>query len=124
MENLATLPPKNDTIKTPEEEAIMKQLFPNPPQPHPVQPSPPSSTGSHPSMGNASPSGNNSSSKPPSTIKWKLVGVTILLFILLANPWVDALFTKVPYCGEGGMTVLGVKALLFAILFVLASYYI
>lgn len=114
MENLATLPPKNDTIKTPEEEAIMKQLFPNPPPPSPQANSPPQPTTS----------GSSSSSKPPSTIKWKLVGVVILLFVILANPWVDKLFTKVPYCGEGGMTVLGIKTLLFAILYILASYYI
>lgn len=113
MENLSSLPPKNDTIKTPEEEAIMKQLFPQGSPPKIDNSPPPSSTSSTPQT-----------QKPPNRINWKLLGASVLLFILLANPWVDKLFTKVPYCEEGGATVVGIKALLFSIFLILLNLYL
>lgn len=101
MESLSTLPSKNDTVKTPEEEMILQQLFAGPPS-HAAAPSIPV----------------NPNLPPPSShpkLNWKIMGLTVALFAVLANPWIDSLLCKIPYCGGGiGITVL--KTLLFFIL--------
>lgn len=49
----------------------------------------------------------------------KVLGYALLLFILLANPWVDTLFCKLPYCGVNNISVFGTKCLLFTFLFMI-----
>lgn len=47
---------------------------------------------------------------------FKLLLYMTVLFILLANPWTDGLFCKVPYCGTSDISVLATKTLLFVLL--------
>lgn len=102
MESLSTLPSKNDTVKTPEEEMILQQLFAGPPS-HAAAPSIPVNPNNLP---------------PPSShpkLNWKILGLTVALFAVLANPWIDSLLCKIPYCG-GGIGITALKTLLFFIL--------
>lgn len=48
---------------------------------------------------------------------FKLVLYTTILFALLANPWIDNLFCKLPYCGTSDTTVFVTKIALFVLLF-------
>lgn len=116
-DNLGTLPLKNDTVKTSEEEAVIKQLFPHPPPqvlqgPQGIQ-----------SQYGPSPIQSNIKNSPPSKINWKLLGISIILFIALANPWIDNMLCKIPYC-EGKLNLLGLKTLLFIILLMAANYFL
>lgn len=111
MESLASLPVKNDTMKTPEEDNIIKQLFAKPPTP--------ATSATQPADQPPAPLPQN---KPPSKINWKFTGLAIFLFILLANPFVDNLISKLPYCG-GSAGIMGVKTVLFAILLVLINLF-
>lgn len=54
-----------------------------------------------------------------SSMNWKLVGYTSLLFVLLANPWIDKLFEMIPYCGSTSYGVFGIKVLLFLFLLII-----
>ena len=71
MDNLSELPP-GQSKSTPQEEAVMDQFF------GPAEMEPTSKF---------------------SRIEWKLLGATVVLFIALANPWIDQILCKVPYCG-------------------------
>lgn len=95
MDNLADLPPKNDTVKTPEEEQIMSQFFADVEEDASLQ---------------------KEGGSFFSRIKLKHVGIATLLFVALANPWVDQLFCKVPYCGENKFSLLGIKTIVFFML--------
>lgn len=111
MESLSTLPSKNDTVKTPEEEMILNQLFNSPPSSTQSQKQPPPDPSIPP---------------PPSThprLNWKIIGITIGLFVVLANPWIDGLLSKIPYCG-GSVSILGLKTLLFSILLVVVNLFL
>ena len=131
MERLADIPLKNDTVKTPEEQAIMNQLFPNSSQPDTSNPkfSPQHDSpngGSQPNQHlQTSPSNKNPNvpNSPPARVNWKLLGIAIVLFIMLANPWIDGIFSKIPYC-EGGASMIGIKSILFGILLLLANLFL
>ena len=88
MEKLSDLPPKADTKSTPQERDVIEKYFD---------------------------SKSDDSSKSGSS--WKLVAYTSLLFLALANPWLDGLFKMLPYCGESQIAVLFIKLILFAIVF-------
>lgn len=120
MDKLSDLPPKNDTVKTPEETAVMDQFFP----------------GGGVAASNAPPSHQPDAGEPPqpqqlykstdpssSRLNWKLIGFSAVLFISLANPWIDKLLCNIPYCGGNTMTLLGIKVLLFLLLIVVFSLF-
>lgn len=48
----------------------------------------------------------------------KLALYATVLFIALSNPIIDGLFCKLPYCGDGVMTLLATKAVLFMMFFI------
>ena len=54
----------------------------------------------------------------------KLAGVASLLFMAFANPFIDSIFTMLPYCGGNAFAVFGIKILLFMMLFILAAKYL
>lgn len=118
MDSLASLPPKNDTVKTPEEEEIMKQLFPEPSKNN-EENQKSGNTG-----GELSPSNTPSAQKnaPPAKINWKLIGATVGAFLLFANPWVDGILSKIPYC-SGTASIIGIKVILFSIILILLNIY-
>lgn len=94
MDRLEELPEKNDTVKTAEEEGVIADYF-----------------------GDAS-SNNTTTHK----IEWKRAAIASGIFLLLANPLIDSLMCKIPYCGGGiGSTL--VKTLLFFIIFVVIQYF-
>jgi|688.fasta_scaffold05356_19 hypothetical protein len=123
MDSLASLPPKNDTVKTQEETEIINQLFPeNPSQPN----QPPSPQNTNNPQNAVAPAQINpqqfQKNAPPAKINWKLLGATICAFLLFANPWIDGLLSKIPYC-SGTSSILGIKVLLFSIILVLLNIY-
>ena len=97
MEKLSDLPPKDDAEMSPQESDVMQKYF------------------------NASASGGGSS-KSGGKAGWmdtiKLALYATVLFLILANPWIDQVMCMVPYCGESVITLVAVKALLFMVLFV------
>ena len=56
-------------------------------------------------------------------IKWKLLGATTLLFVVLANPWIDSLICKVPYC-ESPMFALAIKVVLFFVILIALNMFL
>jgi hypothetical protein len=123
MDKLSELPVKNDTVQTSEESELINKLFPQ--------------SKEH----NASSAG-NPITKPPGEVKvepksetsyknsfvnragkinWKLIGLTSLLFVALANPWIDSLFCKLPYCGDNVIYLLILKVLIFFIVMITIS---
>jgi hypothetical protein len=98
MEKLSDLPTKQDTEMTSQESSVMQKYF-NPKQ---------------------TATGNNS------PMNYKLIGYSILMFVLLANPWIDPMLAKLPFInsGESNITIFGVKILVFAIiLFILYKFF-
>jgi hypothetical protein len=122
MDRLSDIPPTS-TTKTPEEVQIMNQFFPpgRPPQAPPQQ-------AVQPSQENRKVKEDEEVEEdaPPSKtskVNWKLIGVACVAFLILANPWVEPLFCKIPYCGTNSSTVLAFKLVLFAIILVVASMF-
>jgi hypothetical protein len=134
MDSLASLPPKNDTVKSQEEEEIISQLFPDPPQTN----SSSSQMNSQQQMMNTSqmnappqqmanpqngpPPSQFQKNAPPAKINWKLLGATIGAFLLFANPWIDGMLSKIPYC-SGTASIIGIKVILFSIILILLNIY-
>jgi hypothetical protein len=97
MDKLSDLPPKEDTELTPQEDEVMKNVF----------------------------GGGSTSTKKKGWMETlKLAGLSTLLFVALANPWIDVIFSKLPYCGESATSTLMVKALLFLILWIVLYKYL
>ena len=97
-DRLADLPPKPDSTPSPQEAAVLNKYFSN--------------DGS-----NADPSKQGAGVPSPSTSKmsgWKTAAAGTVLFLLLANQYIDALFCKIPYCGNQ-IALLVLKAVLFFI---------
>lgn len=118
MDRLSDLPVKSDTVKTPEEEAIMGQLFPS------------NNTTTRPPVNNRSVNNEMMQDEDvpdepkKSKINWKLIGLACVIFVFLANPWVDSLMCKIPYCGSNSISLMGVKLLLFATLLIVSSLFV
>ena len=96
MDRLSDLPPKEDTELTPQENEVMKNMF----------------------------GGTGSTKKKGWMETLKLAGLSAVLFVVLANPWIDMLFSKLPYCGENVMSTLIVKTLLFLIVWIVMYKYL
>lgn len=119
MDNLDNLPLKEDTNPSSHEEEVMGRFFSQGPQ----QRGPPG--GSHggpprgPPQGGVNPGVSND--PEPDGLNWKIVGYTTVLFLALANPWIDTILCKVPYCGDNAFMLLAMKTLAFALLYVIVS---
>lgn len=48
--------------------------------------------------------------------KWKTIGISALVFLALANPWVSSLFQKIPYLGGNNMTELLAMVMTFLVI--------
>jgi hypothetical protein len=94
MDSLNDLPP-TDTVPTSQEKAILENFFDD-----------------------------SSSSTRVSGINWKLVGITSVLFLALANPWIDQVLCKVPYCGGSPTTSFITKLVVFIIILVLLQLFL
>lgn len=106
MDRLTDLPLNPNSQKTPEESQILNQFFPGKPQENQEVPSNP-----------------NPSPQNQKKMNWKVIGITTLLFVLLANPWMDGLFCKIPYCGENSTVIFGVKTILFMLLIIVLTFF-
>jgi hypothetical protein len=126
MDKLSDLPIKNDTVKSDEESELINKLFP-PSQINSgknassigVPPSPPGLPTKPPEV--IDNSYKNSFYNKTGKINWKLIGLTSLLFVVLANPWIDSLFCKLPYCGDSSMYLLMLKVFIFIIIIITIS---
>lgn len=75
-------------------------------------------------------SGNGGGSPPPKAESksmgfakaLKITGILAFIFIIVANPWVDGIFCKIPYCGSK-VGSLAVKTLIYAIVVLAALYF-
>lgn len=100
MEKLSDLPPKDDAEMSPQESDVMQKYF----------------NASASGGGGAKSGGVSGKTGWMDTIKLALYAT--VLFLILANPWVDQVMCMVPYCGDNALTLMAVKALLFMIVFV------
>lgn len=102
MDNLNNLPTSNAPID-PEEEKVLQKYFSNPGKEVTTSPTP------------------TSSSTTSKSSFWKIFGYTLILFMLLGNPWIDGMMCKVPYC-ENKAILFGIKVVIFAIGLFAISY--
>ena len=117
MDNLDNLPLKDDTDPNTREEEIMNKYFaqtgrksqPRAPHGNPRAPD-----------GDVASDVSDSEGKG---VNWKVVGYTTALFLALANPWIDVILCKIPYCEDNTFILLGIKTLVFAILYVIMSIF-
>lgn len=116
MDNLDNLPLKEDTNPNSHEEEVMGKFFSQGPQ---KREPPRGSQQGPPPQGEINPGGSNKSEG----INLKLAGYTTVLFLALANPWLDTFLCKVPYCGDNAFMLLGMKTLVFALLYVIVSIF-
>ena len=90
MDKLSELPPI-ETKLTPQEHDVMQKYF-------------------------------GDSEAPEKQLSWsqifKLAIYATVLFLALANPITDGIFSKIPYCGEGVVALLATKAVIFMFLFI------
>ena len=125
MDKLSDLPPNQGVKKTPEEIQILNQFFHE--QQKGIQ-QPPVSTATDISSAPSPSTGGETNSQGITSkitnIDWKVIGITSLIFALLANPWVDDIFCKMPYCGENALSLFGMKIIIFMILIVIVNVFI
>ena len=113
MDKLTDLPVKSDTVKTKDESEIMDQLFPRGAR----------SEGSSAPRAGEAPAADSTQASMRSKLNLKMIGLASLLFVALANPWIDNLFCKLPYCGDNALAVMGVKVLIFIIVLVIINLF-
>lgn len=94
MDKLTDLPPK-ETQSTPQETDVMKKYF-----------------------GESSGDAHENGPKPSWTMTFKLTLYAAVLFLALCNPITDSIFCRLPWCGEGVITLLAAKTLIFMLLFI------
>lgn len=97
MDRLSDLPPSDGAQMSPQESDVMQKYFSAPPN---------------------SPASTNSKTKVGWMDAIKMAFYVAVLFVFLANPWIDSVMCMVPYCGDSSMILLAVKTLLFMVLFV------
>jgi len=118
MDNLDNLSLKEDTIPNSHEEEVMNKFFTRTDQKSHPPSRRPKGQSREPQEGELKPD-----DPEPEGINWKLIGYTTVLFLALANPWIDTLFCKIPYCGDNAVTLLGIKTLMFAILYLIIAIF-
>lgn len=91
MDKLTDIPVVNETQPSQQEAEVMKKYF-----------------------GDAE----VTSTKPSWASAFKLALYVCLLFLALSNPITDGIFCHLPYCGEGFATLMGMKLLIFFVVFV------
>ena len=98
LEKLDDLPVSDESKPSPQEEQVMDKYF------------------------------SGAAAKADNNLKWgmtfKLAGLASLLFMALANPFVDSLFTILPYCGGNAFGIFGVKIFIFMMLFVMCAKFL
>lgn len=52
----------------------------------------------------------------------KITGILAVIFVIIANPWIDGIFCKIPYCGSKAGS-LAVKTLIYAMIVFFALYF-
>ena len=57
-----------------------------------------------------------------STVKWKQVGILIVLFVVLSLPMLSGMWCKVPYC-DGETMQLVVRTVVFAVLVIAVMWF-
>ncbi len=101
-DKLTDLPTKQDAV-SPQEAAVLDKYF--------------SGGGDG---GNSKAQGGGGHSKGASG--WKIAAAGTALFLLLANQYIDAIFCKIPYCGNQ-LAALAIKAIIFfVVLFLMMRY--
>jgi hypothetical protein len=102
LEKLDDLPVNEEAKPNPQEQQVMDKYF---------------------SEGDGKVSG-----KTQDSLKWgmtfKLAGLASLLFMALANPFVDGVFNILPYCGGNAFATFGVKIFIFMMLFVMCAKFL
>jgi hypothetical protein len=58
----------------------------------------------------------NAESNFSSSERWKVIGYASLIFVLIANPFIQSLLDKAPYFGGNNLKVLLLSVLLFIII--------
>lgn len=90
MDDLSSLPPTKNDI-SPQDASVMSRYFDAP------------GAGSGPGTGWGT--------------TFKATGLVAILFVLLSNPLTDTLLAALPYAGANAISILAVKTVLFALLF-------
>lgn len=113
MDSLEELPTV-ESHPTPQENAVIQEFFASPAQQNQQtvqQPPVGQQVGSQPqqSMKQLSTATTGNSKRK---LDFKKLGATMLLFAMLANPWIDGLVCKIPKC-ENPQTVFVVKLVVF-----------
>ena len=72
MDSLADLPTKDNQNQTPQEISVLQKYF--------------------------EARTDDGSSGSSNGISWKVVGYAMLLFLILGNPWIDAILSSVSFC--------------------------
>ncbi len=121
MDRLSDLP-INNTPLSPQEQQVMHQYFGPSPQgsqgpPQGLQ-GPPKAQPEHFSQKGSAPASSSGN------LNWKLIGSVSLLFVMLANPWIDMALCKIPYCGDRAILLLAIKLVIFVIVYIILSMYI
>nr|QBK86156.1 MAG: uncharacterized protein LCMAC101_07510 [Marseillevirus LCMAC101] len=121
MDNLDNLPLKEDTHPNSHEEEVMNKFFTQTDQNSHSPPRRSRGSSREPPEGALKPDVLGDSEQEG--INWKIVGYTTVLFFALANPWIDMLFCKIPYCGDNNLMLLGIKTLIFSILYLIITIF-
>jgi len=97
MDHLSSLPTKDDTSHTKEENEVMAKYF----------------------------NKDGAAAPAKSTFKdtLKIALIVTIIFIILANPWIDSMLCIVPYCGNP-LVLTAVKALIFFVVFIAVKCYV
>lgn len=93
MESLSNLPASDDEEETTNDEDVMAKLFGEPKE-------------------------KVSTWKDPT--KWKIIGISTIVFILLSNPWAQSFIGKLPYLGGNDLKTMTMTSVIFAILMIAA----
>lgn len=55
---------------------------------------------------------------------WKWIAYYVIVFVILANPWIDSFISKLPYCPDNKLIILLIKALLFVVAIVIIQKFL
>ncbi len=100
MDNLSDIPVRPNTELSDEESDIIREYF-----------------------GDTNINANDYSGecRPSWTNSVKVAGYGVILFSVLGNPWIDSLFSKIPYVPNNSLIILCIKLFIFMIILVLTT---